>query len=260
MSNNTPTPQNKKKILNAYQSQSPKAEPRWQLVSQYTPLLKSLVSRMRIFFPAHTSIEDIYSIGLAGLIAASQNYDESKKATFGHYANTRIRGALLDEMRRMDWMPRSERANVKRYRKAIDELEQELQREATKEEICHKLNITELEQRRLEEQSKPLSLIPLDTLPSSAGTEVYSLQETIPDLTQQDGRDITESNDTRRLLRLALEELKETPKKVLIMYYVKGLRLGEIAKVLDLSESRICQIHTEAIVDLRTEINKHLNT
>lgn len=253
-----PTPPVPPKAMAAYRESKARPCPQWELVHQYTPLLKSIVGRMRIFFPAHMEVADIYSIGLSGLISASQNFDPDKKTAFGPYARTRIRGAMLDEMRRMDWMPRSERTEVKRYRKGKEKLEQSLQREATAQEICKSLNISQFEQKKLEQQSQPISLIPIDTLPQSAGTEVLSLQELIPDLTQQNGRDITESNDLRALLRASLEDLKETPKKVLIMYYVKGLKLLEIAQVLSLSESRICQIHTDAIVDLKTDIQKHL--
>lgn len=231
--------------------------PRWELVEQYLPLVKSIVSRMRIYFPNQVDVEDIYSIGVSGLISATQKYDPVKNPSFGSYAGIRIRGALLDELRRMDWMPRDMRVNVKKMRKAIEELEQRLKRPATDEEICSELKIDKKELSRLKHSGNPISNTPLDSGPRENGEA--SLQDIIADATAPDGRDVAERNELIKLLRVRLDKLPEMPKKVLAMYYVNGMRLAEIALAVGLTESRICQIHSQAITDLRNALNQELS-
>tara|TARA_B100001248_G_scaffold261923_1_gene255047 strand:- start:82711 stop:83523 length:813 start_codon:yes stop_codon:yes gene_type:complete len=246
----------KKRALGAYQDKETRNKtPRWDLVEQYLPLLKSLVGRMSMNFPAHTDIEDIHSIALTGLISASQGFDPQKGTSFGSYATLRIRGALLDELRRMDWMPRTDRAKVKQYKKSVAELEQRLQRPVNEEDICKELNISAKEQAQLQELGSPLFIIPLETTLGN-DPEMPSLHETIADVTEMNSRDITENHELMKQIREGLDQLPVIQKKVLVMYYVKGLRLMEIANVLKRSESRICQVHAQAIVSLRKYINK----
>lgn len=245
----------KKRALGAYKGkESNKKPPRWDLVEQYLPLLRSLVGRMAMNFPAHTDIEDIHSIALTGLISASQGFDPNKGSSFGTYATLRIRGALLDELRRMDWMPRTDRLKIKQYKKSVGELEQRLQRPVSCEDICRELDISAKEQAELQELGNPLFIIPLETTLGN-DPEMPCLHETIADITEMDSRDITENHELMKQIREGLDNLPVIQKKVLVMYYVKGLRLMEIANVLKRSESRICQIHAQAISSLRKYLN-----
>ena len=256
-------PSQAKKIVQTYKSSSnrqvnsPK-NPKWHLVESYLPLLKSIVARMRIYFPETVDINDIYGIALAGLISAAQHFDETRGSAFGGYATMRIKGALLDELRRMDWMPRGERGNAKRYRKAIEDLEQKLKRPVTDEEICKELGISAVDNQRIKESQKPIVCIPLDMAPSGEDPDTSSLHEVIADLTELNGRDIVEDKEVIQLLKTELEALPKVPQKVLALYYLEGLRLAEIAEVFELSESRICQIHAQAIVTLRKALKEKM--
>ncbi|MGF1449107.1 MAG: sigma-70 family RNA polymerase sigma factor [Opitutales bacterium] len=244
----------------AYDKQAKeKREPRWDLVESYLPLVKSIVSRMRIYFPSHIDPEDIYSVGVSGLITASRNFDPKKGHSFGNYASLRVRGALLDELRRIDWMPRIDRINAKKYRKAVEELEQRLNREASDEEICKELGLTKEQHERMREQRRSIYMVPLDSAPTSDDPESPSLHDAISDATQMNGRDVAEDNETLELLRERLKELPDTPRRVLTMYYLQGMRLAEIAAVFNLTESRICQIHSQAIVGLRGYLKRMIN-
>lgn len=214
---------------------------------------------MRIYFPASVDPDDIYSVALLGLIGASQMFDATKGATFGHYAKLRVRGALIDEMRRLDWMPRSERANAKRYQNAVEELEVLLKREPTQGEIALKLNLEPKELEKLQEKVRPIYILPLDAFGTSSNEEEGTLHDVLPDLNQMDARDISESNDQRKTVREGLSQLEDIPKKILALYYLKGLRLAEIAQVLNLSESRVCQIHGRALANLKQFMDKKNN-
>jgi len=253
----TPVKKTNRKAAKAYDGAT-KAdkEPRWDLVESYLPLVKSIVSRMRIYFPSHIDVEDIYSVGVAGLITASKNFDPERGHAFGNYAALRVRGALLDELRRLDWMPRIDRINAKKFRKAVEELEQKLNRPATEDEICEDQNLTRMEYRRIQEQRKAIYMIPLDSSPNGDDPEAPSLHDAISDATQMDGRDTAEDHELLDLLREKLSQLPDVPQKVLTMYYLKNMRLAEIAEVFGLTESRICQIHSQAIKQLRGHLQR----
>ena len=244
-----------RKAATAYQTTQKGKEPRWDLVEQYLPLVKSIVSRMRIYFPSHIDVEDIYSVGVTGLISASKNFDPEKGHSFGNYASLRVRGSLLDELRRIDWMPRVERINAKKYKKAVEELEQRLNRQASDAEICEELNMTHKEHERLKEARKSIYMIPLDSA-ASDDPDAPSLHDAISDATQMDGRDTAQDNELLTLLRERMDELPDVQRRVLTMYYLKDMRLAEIAEVFNLTESRICQIHSQAIAGLREYLQR----
>lgn len=230
----------------------------WGLVEQYLPLVKSMVGRMRIHFPSTVDVQDIYSIAVTGLVAATLHYDPQKNSSFGAYAAIRIRGALLDELRRMDWMPRSERASVRQFRKAVEELEQVLGRSPEDAEVVEALGLSAKEVAKLKALRKPLVFIPLTASSTDHGEDESPLHEALADMNQPDAREIVEKRELIEQLRVRLDKLPEIPKKVLAMYYLKGMRLAEIALVLGLTESRICQIHAQAITRLRQSLDRHL--
>ena len=236
----------------------PEKKPRWDLVEQHLPLVKSIVSHMRIHFPGEVDVADIHSVAVSGLITPAQNYDPSKNPSFGAYAGIRVRGALLDELRRLDWMPRQGRVNFKKYRKAEAELEQQLGRTPSDMEMAKLLKMSEKEIRQLKEQGKAISFVPLDISPDD-NEDGGSLVDVLDDANQPDARDQLEKQELIELLRVRLDKLPEMPKKVLAMYYLKGMRLAEIAESVGLTESRICQIHAQAITDLRKAIKQELS-
>ena len=239
-----------------YQDAEMEAEPRWELVEKYLPLVKSIVARMRIYFPPEVDIEDIYSVGISGLITATCRCDPKKIKSFGSYATLRVRGAILDELRRLDWMPRANRVMAKKYRRVIEELEQKLGRAAAEEEICEAMELTTEEYRKLMDRLRPISFVSLDKPLNADDSENATVHEVIPDDTLMNARESCEHQEVLELLRKRIHELPEMPQKVLIMYYFEGMRLAEIAAVFGLTESRICQIHAQAVIGLRAYLRR----
>ncbi len=242
----------------AYSRSVPPLEPDWSLVESYLPLVKSIVGKMRMYFPPQVDVEDIYSVGVSGLISATQRLDPAKAKSFGSFATLRVRGAILDELRRLDWMPRASRIKAKQYRKVVDQLEQTLRRPATEEEIRKELGISLKEYRILLDRLRPISMIPLDRSVNPDGNDQATVHDIIADDTELNARESCENREVIQLLRERIEQLPEAPRKVLILYYFEGLRLAEIATVFNLTESRICQIHAQAVIGLRTYLARAL--
>lgn len=243
-------------VKSTYNAAGVPTETTQNLAERYLPLVKSIVSKMRMHIPDSMDVEDVYSIGVYGLMSALHNYDPKKGAAFGAYASLRIRGAILDELRRIDWMPRKLRARAKEVNKIKAALEQELGRVPNAIEMAEALDIEEIEYMKLEEKLRPVILVNLDTLFGEDASDSNSLHEVIPDLNEVNAREFAEDKETIELMKKTLYQLPEIPRKVLAMYYFENMRLAEIAEVFELSESRICQIHSKAISQLRTAIMK----
>lgn len=252
----------KQAIKCAYEKNPGSNSPKWDLVKQYLPLLKSIVSRMILHFPSTIDKEDVYTMGLLGLISATQGFDEAQGYSFGAYAAIRIKGSLLDELRRIDWLPRSLRLKVKVFKEQVNALEQSLGRTASEEEICAALRLDKHAYQKLKNYSKPLICIPLEIGAGGSGGEEgderYSLQEVLADITQENSREIFEKKEIRQILKEHLKTLPLATQKLFALYYVEGLRLAEIAKVFGVTESRVCQIHSEAIGRLRKQLIRSL--
>lgn len=242
--------------------QNEKFSPNWELVRQYLPLLKSIVGKMLINFPQDIDKEGIYTIGLLGLISASQTYNPTSQSKFGAYAGIRIKGALLDEMRRLDWLPRTTRVQIKMFKQKVTQREQALGRPLSDEEICNYLHVSPKKLSFLRHLSKPYTFVPLDLnyeLSNNEGDKTATLEEKIADLTQHNGREICEKNEIKTLLKDFLFELPKLTQQILALHYSEGLCLSEIAIVFKLSESRVCQIHANALTKLRKQILNSLN-
>lgn len=238
---------------------TPPPESQEELLQLYLPIVKSIVARIKINLPPHIEEEDLYSVGLAGLISALKKYDPSQKKSFGSYAAMRIRGAILDELRRMDWMPRNARTNFKRLRKTVEELEQRLGRPASEEEVRGELKLSPKEYGELMDEVRPISFLPLDHSPSSDDGDETNLYEVIADDNVTSATDKMEKEEMIRMVAERINQLPEVPRKVLAMYYYEDMRLAEIAAVFGLTESRICQIHSQAILSLRTYLTNMMN-
>jgi RNA polymerase sigma factor for flagellar operon FliA len=222
-----------------------------ELLKLYLPIVRSIVARIKINLPPHIEEADLNSVGLQGLIAALRKYDPKQKKSFGSYAAMRIRGAILDELRRMDWMPRNARTNFKKLRKVVEDLEQKLGRPATEDEVRIEMNLTEKEYQALMAEVRPISFLPLDHCTSPDDSEETNLYEIIPDDSLVAVTDKMEKDELIRLVAERIQQLPEVPRKVLAMYYYEDMRLAEIAAVFGLTESRICQIHSQAVISLR---------
>ena len=236
----------------AYQEQSSAGEQtQEELLKLYLPIVKSIVARIKINLPPHIEEADLHSVGLQGLIAALRKYDPLQKKSFGSYAAMRIRGAILDELRRMDWMPRNARTNFKKLRKVVEDLEQRLGRPATETEVREEMKLSEKEYQALMTEVRPISFLPLDHCSSQDESEETNLYEIIPDDSVVAVTDKMEKDELIRLVADRIQQLPEVPRKVLAMYYYEDMRLAEIAAVFGLTESRICQIHSQAVISLR---------
>jgi RNA polymerase sigma factor for flagellar operon FliA len=221
------------------------------LLQNHLPLVKSIVDRMKRQLPSRIEIEDLYSVGVTGLVAAAQNFRETKNKSFIPYASTRIRGAVLDELRRMDWMSRSGRLKAKQLGSLISRIEQEQGGAVGPEQLCEELAISEEELNALLEQVRPIKIISLD-VPEEWDESEHSLHEIIPDDSGVSAFETLERKEMTALIAERISQLPDVPKRVLAMYYYEGMKLADIAAAFGLTESRICQIHTQAVNQLRS--------
>jgi RNA polymerase sigma factor FliA len=223
-----------------------------ETLKSHLPLVHSVVDRIRASLPSHIEIQDLYSVGLLGLINALRRFDPTHGITFASYATLRIRGAVLDELRRMDWMSRSLRVKAKKLTDVISAFEQKVGRPVTEAEIADELGISTEEYSALLDEVRPVSYVELDSL--SGDDEDSNLHDIIPDDNQATASDLAMKQELIRLVSERIEKLPEIQRKILAMYYHENLRLAEIASVFGLTESRICQIHTQAVLSLKSYI------
>ena len=240
----------------AYQGVSPSAVDEKDLIERYLPLVRNVVDRIKLNVPAHVDADDLYSVGITGLIAAVRKFDPEQGATFAGYAAMRIRGAILDELRRMDWCPRRARARSRKLKSAINDVEQQHGRAATDDEVRANLGLNQKEYEKWVEEAKPVTFIAIDQNADTEEGQGASLHELLADDNDVTGRDNLEKAELLQLLSQRIAELPDIPKKILAMYYFENMRLAEIATVFGLTESRICQIHAQTILGLRAYLQR----
>lgn len=227
------------------------------LLQAHLPLVKSVVDRMRLSLPPHLDADDLHSVGLAGLCSAISKFDPHQAGSFASYATVRIKGAILDELRRIDWMSRGDRQQARQLAESVGALEQRLGRAATGGEICAALSLSGAEYADLLEKTKPIVYLELDAEDSSTD-EHSSLHDLIADERQEDAPACLQRKERVEVLVERMQRLSDTQRKVLALYYFEELRLAEIAVVFGVTESRICQIHTQALRTLRTQMTAAL--
>ena len=225
-----------------------------ELVKEYLPLVRTVVGRLVISLPPHVDTEDLYSAGLVGLLSAIRQFKPGMGASFSSYARVRIRGAVLDELRRMDWVPRSVHAKARRIQGAMLELENRLQRPPTEEEMAAALQVSVADYRLWLDQVRPASFVCLDAVQSPDGEEDCSEHEVISDVTEEDASEKVSRAELASMIGRLIQALPELHRKIVAFYYYEGMRLREIAEICNLSESRICQIHTQVVLSLRAHL------
>lgn len=240
----------------AYQGVSPSAIDEKELIERYLPLVRNVVDRIKLNVPAHVDADDLYSVGITGLLAAVRKFDPEQGNTFPSYAATRIRGAILDELRRLDWCPRRARARSRQLKAAINEVEQKVGRAATDAEVSAALGLDQKEYAKWLEETKPVTFLAIDQHAEGEEGEGASLHELLQDENDTTGRDTLEKAELLEILTQRIAELPDIPRKILAMYYFENLRLAEIASVFGLTESRICQIHSQTILGLRAYLQR----
>jgi RNA polymerase sigma factor for flagellar operon FliA len=231
------------------------AEAREQLILHYAPLVKFVAGRVAAGLPHNIEQSDLVSYGIFGLIDAIDKFDLSRGFKFETYAISRIKGAIIDELRSIDWVPRSVRAKARSIERAYSKLENELRRSPDEKEVAAELAMSEEELATLMGQISFVGLVALDEVLSASderggGTTVG---DNVSDRTH-DPVEAFESEETRHLLADAINRMPDRERLVLTLYYYEGLTLAEIGKVLGVTESRVCQIHTKSIFQLRARM------
>ncbi len=228
-----------------------------RLILTYAPLVKYVAGRLGSGLPAHVDEGDLVSYGLLGLIGAIERYEPDRDVKFETYAIARIKGAIIDELRAMDWVPRSVRSRAREIERAIGELEAKLGRAPSDEEIAGKVGITteELESSLTEiSRSSIAALDELWTVSGSGGDQI-ALIDTIEDTDAPDPQSSLSQTEMREAIADAIARLPEREKLVVTLYYYEELTLREIGEVLGVTESRVSQLHTKAILRLKARLS-----
>ncbi len=227
-----------------------------EMVEKHVPLVRNVVGRLAMTLPPHVDGEELYSAGLTGLLNAVRQYNPKAGTSFETYARLRIRGAVLDELRRMDWVPRSVHTKARKIQGVMNELEQKKGRLATDEEMARALKVSLPEYQTWLEEIKPATFVCLDAAFSNENDDSLSQYESLPDQRQEDPFDGTFRRELARVIADRLQELPDMQRKVLALYYFEDMRLREIAEAFGLTESRICQIHAQGILTIKAHLTK----
>ena len=233
-------------------------EARDALILNYSPLVKYVAGRVAVGLPANIEQADLISYGIFGLIDAIDKYDQSRGIKFETYAISRIRGAIIDELRAIDWVPRSVRFKAREVEKAYQALENKLKRPPSDAEIAGEMGITVDELNHIYTQLSTVSMVALDELMSVDGGQgdKLALVDTIEDTRTASPMEAFESEEMKSILAEAINRLPEREKIVVTLYYFEGLTLAQIGEVLGVTESRICQMHTKAVLGLKGKISE----
>jgi RNA polymerase sigma factor for flagellar operon FliA len=226
---------------------------REQLILHYSPLVKYVAGRVSVGLPANVEQADFVSSGIFGLMDAIEKFDPGRSIKFETYAITRIRGAMIDELRALDWIPRSVRQKARAVERAYATLEAALRRTPTEAEVAQEMSIGLEELHGLFSQLSLANMVALEEL-LHVGGEGDRLMDTLEDTSADDPVEVAEDRELRRLLARAVNTLPKREKTVVTLYYYEGLTLAEIGQVLGVTESRVSQIHTKSVLQLRAKL------
>ena len=242
-------------LARCYHQVIPGSEAEERLVEQYMPLVKTVVGRLAINLPSHVDMEALHSAGLVGLLNAVRKYDPQAGSSFESYVRVRVRGAAFDELRKLDWVPRSVHDKARRVQIAIQSLEQSTGALPSNAGVAAAMKLSLAEYETLLEEIKPAAFISLDVA-QGEDMDDCSRHESIADESQEDPSETASHRELTRVIASRIEKLPEMQRKVLALYYFEDLRLREIAEVFGVTESRICQIHTQAIMAIKAYLRK----
>ena len=231
---------------------------RERLVLAYSPLVKYVAGKMGSGLPSYVDDADLISYGLTGLISAIERFEPSREIKFETYAMSRIKGSIIDELRSMDWVPRSVRMRAREFERANAKLEHKLHRAPTDQELAHELDVTPEELQDHIQQISNSAVIALDELWSvsdSSGGQV-SLLDTIEDPNAADPEKSYDAVNVKEQIAEAISRLPEREKLVVALYYYENLTLREIGEVLGVTESRVSQLHTKAVLRLKSRLQE----
>jgi RNA polymerase sigma factor FliA len=223
------------------------------LVKEFAPTIKYLASRLAVRLPSYLDAEDLYSVGLIGLLNAFERYDPTREAKFKTYAEYRIRGAMLDEIRSMDWIPRSVRDRISFLSRTCDALQKKFGRPPSEEEIAAAMGMNQEELNDFMARSQGAFMLSLEDLDSQE-PEPRMLMQCMADPGARDPLADLVSEGKRKTLAAAIEVLPQKERMVLTLYYYEELTMKEIGKVLQVTESRVSQLHSQALLRLKTAL------
>ena len=244
----------KNKLWNEYAA-TKSSEVREQLILEYAPLVKLVAGRLSMYLGYNVEYDDLVSYGIFGLIDAIDKFDSMKEVKFETYASLRIRGSILDQIRKMDWIPRTIRQKQKKIDTAMKEIETATGRAATDEEIAQKLEISTDDFADWQSQMKITGVVSLNEFMES-GSEIPAEQHNQHRF--EEPEEVIEKEELREVLGQALELLTEKEKKVILLYYYEDLTRKEISNVLEVSESRVSQLHTRALQKMKVRMGNYM--
>ncbi len=225
-----------------------------ELIMQYAPLVKNIVGRLAAKLPIDSADkEDLINVGIMGLMSALDKFDKARNVQFETYASFRIRGAVLDELRAKDWVPRATRSKDNKLENAMEVLRKKLGRAPAEEEIARELDITLEEYYKLLDEAKYISLISTEDLPPDY-LERFSSEDIMEEISSGNPLNLLMTMETKDKLKNAIDDLPQKERLVLSLYYYEELTMKETGRVMDLTESRVCQLHAQAVLRLRSSV------
>lgn len=226
------------------------------MILKYIPYVKYIASRLVSGKPPGVESEDLISFGILGLIDAIEKFDPSKGLKFETYATLRIRGAIIDELRKISWIPKSAFSKLSLLNQARGDLEGKLNREPTDDEIAKHMNISISDVHQIQTYVNYVSMISLDEVFFKSDDEELQFKNIVEDVTSPQPEKILEDDEKLEILKDALQMLSEKDRIILNLYYYEKLTLKEIGKILEVSESRVSQLHSRAIIRVRENLKK----
>ncbi|MGA3207205.1 MAG: FliA/WhiG family RNA polymerase sigma factor [Syntrophales bacterium] len=222
-----------------------------EFIMKYAPLVKNIVERISARLPSHLNVkEDLINVGVIGLISSIEKFDKKRNVKFETYASFRIRGAVLDELRARDWMPRSTRNKHSKLEESFSSLQKMLGRPPDEEEMCRHLNISLEKYHKVLDEAKGITLLSSEDLPPDY-RETYTNYDFLENIEQKNPFSFLATNELKGILKKAIDALPDKERVILSLYYYEELTMKEIGRVVNLTESRVCQLHTQAILRLR---------
>ena len=235
---------------------NPSPELREKIILEYAQLVKVVAGRLSMYLGYNVEYDDLVSYGIFGLIDAIDKFDLNKDVKFETYASLRIRGAILDQIRKMDWIPRTVRQKQKKIDEAIKQIEMRTGKNALDEEIADELGLSESELSTWQSQLKVTNVVSLNEFLEQGSEPVMDARQNSHFIQPED---LIQENELKEVLQDALELLTEKEKKVILLYYYEDLTLKEISQILEVSESRVSQLHTKALQKMRGKMGKYLD-
>lgn len=244
----------REKLWEEYQK-NPLPELREKIIIEYAALVRVVAGRLSMYLGYNVEYEDLVSYGIFGLIDAIDKFDLGKDVKFETYASLRIRGSILDQIRKMDWIPRTVRQKQKKIEEAIQQVETRTGRNATDEEIAIELGIAEGELNEWQSQLKVTNIVSLNEFVEQGGEPVMDSSNNSHFVQPEDS---IQEEELKKVLEETMKLLTEKERKVILLYYYEDLTLKEISNILEVSESRVSQLHTKALLKMRKKMGSYM--